>query len=287
MSRSERATPYLFLAPAALALALVFGYPILYAVYTGLFSYDYRRVAFSFAGLSNYWKLLGGGEFWGSLVKTIVWTAGSVALQLGGGLVLALALNRRFRGNRAARALILVPWVTPGVVIGLNWRTILHEQYGLANRILGGLGLEGVRWLSLPSMAMFSVVLANAWKGIPFATVMLLATLASVPREQYEAARIDGADALRCFAHVTWPHLKPVFVFLAVLMTMWTVNFFDLIFVMTAGGPYRATEILPILVYRHAFLEDRFGLAAALAVLIALLNAAFGVAYFQTLKGRT
>ncbi len=278
--------PYLFLLPALVALIIIYLYPMLRVFYLGFFDFDLLERTFEFVGIGNYLEILRSEVFLGALCRTFIWTGGSVAGQLLGGLGFALLLNQKFRGNSFVRTIILIPWMTSGVVIGLNWRWILNDQYGVLNDVFARLGLPALMWLANPRLAMVSVVAVNIWKAIPLTTVMILAGLSAIPLELYEAATIDGADWWKKFRYITLPSLRYLLLILLLLTTIWTMVFFDLIFIMTEGGPGEATEILPLFVYRYSFKNFQFGLGASAAILLALINGVFVLFYLKIL-GKT
>ena len=277
------ATPYLFLLPATLALLLIFFYPMARAAYLGFQRYDQLFGAFEFAGLSNYAKLVRDGAFWNALRVSAIWVVGSVVGQFLIGFGAALLLNESWRGNRLLRALLLVPWVMPGLSIGVAWRLIYNPQLGLINDLAARLGLPGQSWLANPDLAIVAVILPNIWKAFPFVAVTLLAGLSAIPGDLYEAAKVDGATTWQRFRDITLPSLRGLMVILTLLLSVWTFNFFDLPFVLTGGGPVNATEVMPILVYRFAFEQFAYGYASALAVLMTLINLVFAVFYLRSL----
>ena len=277
------ATPYLFLLPAAAVLLLIFLYPMVRAALLSLQKYDQLFGSYRFVGLANYSKVLGDPAVWNALRVSAIWVVGSVAGQFLIGLVVALLLHQSWPGNRLVRIVILVPWVMPGLSIGVIWRLIYNPQLGLVNDVFARVGLPPQTWLADPSLAIFAVILPNVWKAFPFVAVTILAGLSGIPDELYEAAKIDGANAWQRFADVTIPSLRGLIVIVTLLMAVWTFNYFDLPFVLTGGGPARSTEVMPILVYRFAFEQFAYGLASALAVLMTAINLVFAVFYLRGL----
>ncbi len=274
-------TPYLFLLPATLALLFIFFYPMVRSIYVSLQSYDQLTSTFTFVGTQNYTDILQDKAFWNSLWVSVWWVVLSVAGQFLIGFGFALLLHQPWHGNRLVRALILLPWVMPGVSIGIGWRLILNPEFGMINDLLTRLGLPQQAWLADPSTALLAVVLPNIWKAFPFVTVTMLAGLAAIPGELYEAAKVDGATALERFRYVTLPSLRNLIAILTMLLCVWTFNFFDLPFVLTRGGPVNATEVMPILVYRFAFESFRYGYSAALAVIMTIINTIFAIFYLR------
>jgi ABC-type sugar transport system permease subunit len=237
-----------------------------------------------YVGLNNYANVLQDSTFWSDTGLTLIWTAGSATFQVGLGLVAALALHQRHAVNRVLRPLILLPWVLSGVVVAYLWRFLLGGSQAPMNVLLGAVSLGPYPWLSQPGWSMVSVIVANVWKTIPFTAVMYLAGLSAIPSDLYEAATVDGANAWQRFLHITLPGLRSVTSVLILLTTIWTMTFFDIVYVMTGGGPIASTEILPLLVYRTSFENFDFGTGSAVAILLALANAAFMVVYAVTFE---
>ncbi len=277
------ATPYLFLLPTIAGLCVVYFYPMLRGLDLTFQSFDPFK-GFSYVGVANYLQLLRDAEFHAGLVHSLVWVVGSVAGQFAVGFGVALLLNVGFPGNRLVRTLIVVPWVLPGVVTGLSWKLMYDPTFGLFNDILRRLHLPPQIWLSQPGPAMVAIIVPNIWKAFPFVTVTMLAGLASISQDFYEAAQVEGASAWQQFLNVTMPSLRNLIAVTTLLLVVWTFNYFDLPFIITGGGPARATETVPLLVYRHAFENFRFGLSAALAVLMTAINLIFAVFYLRSLR---
>src|SRR5215470_8533635 len=227
---------YSYLVPAALCMLATVVVPIGLAIKMSL--YDdvlYKPKNYQFIGLGNYLRLIDDPVFWLSLWNSIVWVFGSVVLQFIAGFAAALLLHQAFRGRALVRTLTLLPWIIPGVVVGLIWQWLYQPNYGVLNDLLIRFGVmsERVAWLSSPDYAMAAVVFTNVWRGIPFFAIMLLAGLQAVPDELYEAAHVDGAGVLSRFWHITLPLLRPIIVVSTATRIIWTFNYADLIFVMT------------------------------------------------------
>lgn len=271
---SPALTPWAMLAPALVATSIVVFIPVLVTLWMSL----HRVVLFEprktpFIGLANYVALFADPTFWASLVRSLVWIAAGVSLQFSLGLAAALLLNRRFAWRGLARALIVIPWALPSVIIGLIWTWMLDFNLGVINALLVRLGLfaHPIAWLAQPDTAMIAVILALTWQGFPFFAVTLLAGLQGIPRERYEAASIDGAGPVRSFRHVTLPGLAPVMATALLLRMIWVANSLDLIFIMTGGGPGTATETLPLYAFLKAWTGLDYGYGSALAVVLTLL----------------
>jgi multiple sugar transport system permease protein len=252
---------------------------MLYPVYTNLRMslYDVSVLTFlsgnaPFVGLSNYEKIVNDPAFLRALALSLLFTAGSLLFQFTIGFALALFFNRPFPGNGALRALLLLAWLLPTVVSGSLFRWMLDGDYGVLNFALVHLGLlsDGRYWLIDPGTALAGTILANVWVGIPFNMALLLAGLQGIPAVLYEAARVDGASASQQFRSLTLPLMRPVSLSVLLLGLIYTFKVFDLIYVMTKGGPVDATTTLPIYTYKLTFEFFRFSDGATAATLLLL-----------------
>jgi multiple sugar transport system permease protein len=276
------ATPFLLLAPALLVTCVLVLVPAVQTVWMSLHDVIlFRPRLRPFVGLANYTKAFVDPVFWSSLANSLIWVIVAVALQFLLGLATALLLNRRFAWRSAARALVVVPWALPSVIIGLIWTWMLDFNLGLINELGLRLGLMAhpVPWLSQPGTAFAAVVLAVVWQGFPFFAVTLLAGLQSIPAELYEAASLDGAGGFACFRHVTLPGLAGVIATSLLLRMIWVANSLDLILVMTGGGPGTATQTLPLHAFLTAWSGGDYGSGSALAVMLTLLLLGVVIAY--------
>jgi multiple sugar transport system permease protein len=283
--------PYWLLVPSLLALGLVILYPIAQAI---LLSFQEGNLLKGgaveprpFVGVRNYVSALGLPEFWRSLWVSLIYSVASVIASYGIGLCMALLLTGAFRGRALARMLAIAPWAMPPVVTSIVWLWMYDPQFGVINYILQRLGLisANLSWLSDPLLALPAVIAVTVWKHVPLAMMVLLAGLQSIPNELYEAARIDGAGPLDEFRHVTIPGLKPVSAVIVLMLTLWTFKEFTYVYVLTGGGPGRATETLVLQVYDQAFKYLDFGLAAATGVLVMLMCLVFAAVYLPIVHG--
>jgi multiple sugar transport system permease protein len=282
LARRSRLLPYGLLAPAVLVTLLIVFLPMLVAVVTSFFELVlFRPGATKFIGLGNFVTLLQDAVFWSSLWRTIVWIGLTVPLQMLLGLVAALILNHEFAWRGLARALVIIPWALPSVVIALMWRWIYDPNIGVANELLLRLSIiqTAVPWLADPGTALYAVIATLTWQGFPFFAVMILAALQGIPKSQYEAAAIDGASRWRQFRHVTLPGIAPVLATAGLLRVIWVANSIDVIFVMTGGGPGYATHTLPLYAFIKARQNLDFGYGSAIAVSFTLLLGVFVVFY--------
>jgi multiple sugar transport system permease protein len=216
--------------------------------------------------------------------RSFFWVFFSVLGQFALGFGFALLLNVSWPGNRIMRVLVMIPWVMPGVSVALTWSLIFNGQLGLINDLLLRVGLPTQQWLASPNLALVAVIIANIWKAFPFVAVTMLAALAVVPDELYDAAKVDGASVLKRFRYVTLPQVRSVTLIVILLQVVWTFNYFDLVYVMTQGGPAQGTEIVPVLVARFAFQQLDYGLASAVAIVMTLFNILFAVLYLSVLR---
>ncbi|MCB1439344.1 MAG: sugar ABC transporter permease [Nitratireductor sp.] len=272
------------LSPAVLVtLAIVF-MPMLQAVWMSFHEYVlFRPKNFDFIGLDNFIAALSDEVFWISLRHTVVWIALTVPAQLLLGLATALLLNQEFPWRGLARALVIIPWALPSVVIALMWVWIYDSNFGVLNDFLLRLRIisTSIPWLADPDTALYAIVLTLTWQGFPFFAVMILAGLQAIPQSYYEAAEIDGASTLRQFWHITLPGIFGVMMTAVLLRVIWVANSIDVIFVMTGGGPGYATYTLPLYSFLKARTGLNYGYGSALAVIFTILLLGFVVLYLR------
>jgi multiple sugar transport system permease protein len=271
--RENRTLAYMALLPSAIVLAVIVAIPAATVVTYSLQRVDMAGAAGRFVGLSNYLWIFTSRDFYATLWNTLIWVFGCVALEMVLGLALAVLLNRNFLGRGLARAIVFAPYLIPTVVAVLVWRYMFHDVVGILNFMLMKVGLISgpLNWIDNPRMAMASVIIVGVWKFTPFVVLAILGVLQSIPQEQYEAAKIDGASDWQAFWRITIPHVMPIFLLTALLRTIWTFHQFDVIYLLTGGGPINATRTLPLLVYQSAFTDFNFGRAAALALVTAVI----------------
>ena len=280
--RSERLLPYVLLAPAFVVTLVIVFMPMVQAVWTSFYDLIlFKPNASKFVGFGNYVKLFNDPVFWAALWNTLLWIGLTVPLQMGLGLLTALLLNREFPWRGVARALIIIPWALPSVVIALMWRWIYDPNTGVLNDILIYLSVvqQAVPWLADPKVAIYAIIATLTWQGFPFFAVMILAGLQGIPKSQYEAASIDGASSWRQFLHITLPGIAPVLATAGLLRVIWVANSMDVIFVMTGGGPGYATYTLPLYAFIKARQNLDFGYGTSIAVTFTILLGAFVVLY--------
>jgi len=262
-------TPYLFLAPAALFIALFQAVPLAQEVYLSFTRTSLLNPSRStWVGLDNYARIFADDGFHRTLLITLIYVVACVVGSVGAGLLVALLLNRGFRGRGVVRALVTVPWAAPGIAVALIATWMLNPQYGIVNRFLDaiGLGVPGGAILDSPTYALPAILVTTVWQLFPLTSVVLLSALQAVPKDLTEAAIMDGAGRWWTFRAVTWQVIKPTVGLLALLMTIWSIRRFELIWLMTKGGPVGATETLVIDLYAQAFDSKQLGTAAAIGM---------------------
>lgn len=285
--RRERRFALALLAPALAVLLLVTTAPLVYLLWASLQRLDMSMPWLQgFAGLANYQKMGADPRFWNSLVLTLVYTSSTVVLQVLVGLSLALLVLQIPRGQALLRIAAILPIVLAPVVVGLFWRTlVLAPDFGLVDLVTRTLGLGSHNWLGDPQLALISVIAIHTWQWTPFAFLVLLATLATLPPDIYEAARLDRAGAWQRFRHITLPLIRPAVVMVVILRTMTALSAFAAIFAATGGGPGSATEILNLYAYRTSFTELNIGYGAALATVLLALTMAVSLLLFRRRRG--
>ena len=276
---------YLFVLPVAAVLAALVVYPLAYGVYISFFKTNLVK-KWTFVGLRYYLKALKSPEFLGQMLVTVKFTAGVVAGHFFFGMLLALLLNRNFRGRAVFRVIFLLPWLFPDSVVALLFKWILNPVYGIFNHVLMQLGLidAPLVWLSNAGLALPIVVAICIWKGYPMIMMMLLAGLQSISDDVKEAARIDGANLWQSFCYVTLPGLRSVLTVTLVLDTVWWFKHYTLVWVLTQGGPGNTTSLISISIYKQAFDNFNFGSAAAMSVIVFLVCYLLGIIYRKVLE---
>lgn len=288
LAQRERRFAIALFAPAFLLLVLTTTTPLVYLAWTSLNSVDLAMPWLSgFAGVDNFAKMGNDPRFWHSLGLTFVYTASTVVLQVLVGLALALLVLRIPRGQAVLRVAAILPIVLAPVVVGLFWRTlVLAPDVGLVDVVTRALGLGSHNWLGDPDLALISVIAIHTWQWTPFAFLVILASLSSLPPDVFEAARIDRANAWQRFIHITLPLIRPAMVIVVIMRTMISLSAFAAIFAATGGGPGTATEILNLYAYRTSFSELNLGYGAALAMVLLALTVAISFAMFRLRRAR-
>jgi len=274
IQKREQLTGWLLVLPALLLLVLVFAYPIVRAFWLSLFAKNLgTQLQPVYSGLDNYVRMAFDGRFWETLKNTTLFTSVSVFLELVLGMGTALVLNQSFWGRGVVRTIAILPWALPTALIALAWAWIFNDQYGVWNDILQHLGLihTGINWLGEPRLAMMVVIAADVWKTTPFISILLLAGLQSISADLYEAHAIDGANPWQSFRSITLPLLMPQILIALLFRFAQAFGIFDLVAVMTGGGPAGATETVSLYIYATVMRYLDFGYGAALVVVTFLL----------------
>lgn len=280
----KNAIAYVFLIPAAISLLFVDFVPMVYGVRLSFFVKNIFRPDYQpFVGLAQYQQLVEDPLFVRSFFQAWYWTIGSVLGSFVVGMMAAVVMNQRLPARGLIRGIILIPWVVPSALAAMMFGLLL-TSVGLVNTVLMNLGLihDWHPWLSDPNTAMPALILTHTWKGFPFFAVMLLAGMQAIPPELYEAAKIDGANALQCFRHITIPGLRSTIMISTLLSTIWTFGSIDLIYIMTSGGPFYSTFTLAMFAYVTAFGTGQMGYAAAASVVVALILMVFTAIYLYS-----
>ena len=270
--RGPRDRTWAFLVPAYCAILAVVGIPVVYSLYLSF--HQWKLTTFQegvpFVGLDNYARAIGDSAFWHSIQLTIGLMVVALVIEVGLGIALAVLLDQAFKGRRAALILLLLPMFVTNVVIGLIWRILLSYDFGVLNWLLSLVGLPKVAWLGDPGLALWSLVIVDVWNTTAFVALLVVAGLAAIPDEPRQAARVDGASSWQVFRLITLPLLKPVIFVAVVWRTIDLFRIFDVVYSLTGGGPYNATETISLYAYNQGFASFNLGFASAISYLIIL-----------------
>ena len=261
---------WIFVLPALLVVGILLVYPIFSSLYYSMTTKHLIKASYDFIGLENYKAVLSDSNFYKAFLTSILWTVGSLLGQLFIGFTAALAINRVKIGKGIYRTLMIIPWAFPSIVIALSWKWILNGVSGFLPNILVQLCIssELPQFLSDSSLVFLTLIFINVWFGAPMIMVNVLSALQTIPQDQYEAAQIDGASKFQQFWHITVPHIKVVVGLLVVLRTIWVFNNFDIIYLLTGGGPANATTTVPVYAYNMGWGTKLLGRSSAVTVLL-------------------
>jgi multiple sugar transport system permease protein len=284
--RGDRLVAYMAVSPMLAVMIVLVAIPAITVFVTSVQRVDTLSDTATFAGLSNFYRVIADPLFHQTLWNTAIWVIGSVSLEMLLGLGFALVLHQKFFLRGTVRTILLVPYLIPTIVAVLTWKFMFHDIVGILNFALMAIHVidAPLLWLSSPSSAMISVIMIGTWKFFPFACLAILAILQTIPQEQYEADQIDGASSWQIFRRITIPHILPVFLLTALLRTIWAFNKFDIIYLLTGGGPVNSTTTLPVMVYLKAFDDYDFGQAAAVAVLTFAIMVLLMIVYMTAMR---
>ena len=288
---TERYLAQILITPSTLVIFGVMLIPIVFAFFMSLnkISFKGADTIYDFTGFGNYVDIVTNDPwFKESVMTTILFTFLTVAAEIVIGVAVALVLNKEFFGRGFVRGLMILPWAMPTVVNAVMWKWILNSEFGVANALLMKLGLisSNIYWLATPKGAFFSILIANIWKETPYVVLLTIAALSTISNDIYEAGRIDGAGGWTSFWRITLPLIKQVILILTITKTIWAFQTFDLIAIMTSGGPQNATNLLSYYIHRVAFKMNRFGNAAAMSYTLSIICFLLTYIYIKIFLGK-
>lgn len=275
---------YLLISPVVLLVVALLGYPLFTSLKQSFYDVRPAVQANSFIGLDGYQELISDPLFKTVFTNSILWTVLVVGFQFIAGLAAALVLNAKFKGRWFFRILMVLPWALPGIVVALMWRLILNPDVGTLQIVTSFFGLPVTDYLGQSSTALISIVFVAVWKGFAFWMLIILAALQGVPKDQVEAGEVDGAGPIRIFLNIYVPNMISVIRIGFILTSIWTFNYFELIFVMTAGGPAGASHTFPTIIYEQAFRRLDFGLASRFAAISVLIMSVLCIFLIREVK---
>ncbi len=288
IARRDRRFGLLLSAPGLAVLIAVVAFPLCFTVFTSFYDYTLLQPNYdTFSGFDNYREAWEADYIVESLWTTLRFVVASVAIEFCIGFAVALALNRVTRFKNIYYVILLAPLLMNPVVVAQLWRMILHSELGIMNYVLGLIGIAKVNFLGDPVAAFWTVVLVDIWHQVSFMAILLLAGLSALPREPYEAARMDGASALRTFIYITWPLMRPVIAVAVLMRLIFAIKTFDMVFIMTRGGPGTATDLISYFIYRSAFFGLDIGRASAMSIALLVLVSALTIYLYRYMRSLT
>jgi len=274
--------------PALLVVASVMLFPLLYNISLSFFEKSIYNPDWNFVGIEQYKMLLTDKGFLNALKNTVIWTFFSVLFQFAIGFICALVLSQdRVRCRGIWRCLIMLPWILPAVIGSMVWKWMYHSDFGILNTILMNLGIidSALPWTGSKELALISAIIVNTWKMFPLVILYIEAALQSVPGSLHDAAAVDGANVWNRFKVITWPHISGTCKTVVLLLTIWTLNAFTFIFVLTGGGPGTSSQVLSMFIYKEAFQNFNFGRAATASSILFVIVALFSSIYIKSTIG--
>ncbi len=269
---TDRRYGYLLAAPTVLIVLLIILFPITFALISSFFDYTLINKSFNnFIGLDNYVNSINDEQLFNSISVTFFFVVLVVLFEFLLGFLIALLLNSINRFKSVYYFILLLPLLINPIVVGLIWRMFLHPQLGILNYLLSLISIDPINWLGDPKMAFITIIFVDIWHQVSFMIILLLAGLAAIPKEPYEAARSDGASILDCFIHITLPYMRPVIIVTILIRLIFAIKTYDLIYIMTKGGPGDATDLISYYIYRSAFISLNLGEAAAMSTILLLI----------------
>lgn len=275
-----------FVVPALIPLTVFWIYPILRSMLLSLTDWDYMSPSYSFVGLSNYVALFKDTRFYSALWNTFVFGIGTVIPTIIGGMILALLLQKAFRGDGIFKFILFSPWITPTVAISIVWTWIYEPDVGIANHVLKFFHLPALQWINSSSTAMLAVIIVTVWKSLGYAMIFYITALEKVPKELYEANALDGANSWQRFRDVTLPCISPTTFFLVIITMVNSLQAYDQIQILTQGGPSGSTRTLLYMYYQLGFEEFNMGQATAVAMILILITVMLSLIQFVVSKKR-
>jgi len=286
-TKNETRFAWLLILPAFVFIGIIIFYPMVLSFYDSLYQIDLTRKSQGtpFVGFGNYANILKSSSFWQSVGRTAYFTVVSIVIEMVAGFFIALLLNEKFWGRGILRSLLLLPWALPITVDAIMWKWIFNANYGAFNAFLQQIGLidKYQAWMTKPWSAMHCVIAADVWKVTPLVALLLLAGLQTIPKQLYEAALVDGSGWWRSLFQITIPLLMPTFTVVLVLRTLDAFRVFDIVYIMTQGGPANATKVISFLTYQEAFKFLNFGRGASLAYIITMIVALLAYLYTRSM----
>jgi len=276
---------YLLLIPSFLVILAVLVYPIIYSFIMSLSRVNIGKRSFEFIGLKNYLSLFSDTYASGAIVRTVVFTLVSVFLEMCLGIGMALVLNERFKGRGFLRGVMILPWALPSVVNAVMWKWIFNGNYGAVNALLTQIGIipSYKVWLGSTTSAFLSMLFANVWKETPYVVLLTIAVLSAIDKTLYESARVDGAGTVRTFFSITIPVIRPILIILIITKSIWAIQTFDIVYILTAGGPAGSTELIAYYIYKTTFKFNNFGYAAAMSYVLSFVTFIMAIMYIKLL----
>lgn len=288
MKLGRKDTGTLYIVPALLVVASVMLFPLLYNISLSFFEKSIYNPNWNFVGIEQYKMLLTDKGFLNALKNTVIWTFFSVLFQFAIGFICALVLSQdRVRCRGIWRCLIMLPWILPAVIGSMVWKWMYHSDFGILNTILMNLGIidSALPWTGSKELALISAIIVNTWKMFPLVILYIEAALQSVPGSLHDAAAVDGANVWNRFKVITWPHISGTCKTVVLLLTIWTLNAFTFIFVLTGGGPGTSSQVLSMFIYKEAFQNFNFGRAATASSILFVIVALFSSIYIKSTIG--
>ena len=280
--------PYLYLLPAISILCVFLLFPFVWNIYISTHGVSITTILkeWEFVGLDNFIQVLNDPNFHTSIKISVIFVGGSVAFQFLIGLLISSLLNQNIKGKQILIALIMIPWITSGLIAAFSFKFIFDNSFGIINYILEYLGFSSIAWLSDPNMVVWSIVIANVWYGTPFTILFLTAGLLSINPSIYESAKVDGASKIKSYFYLTLPMIKSFIIIDIILITIWSINFFEIPLIMTGGNPLFASTPASLYMYRQAFEFGLLSKGSASGIILLSINIVVAFIYIIALKRR-